>query len=148
MQTSTTHVSAEAAILELQESWLAAVRDKDIEAITAHYASDIVAFDAISQLQFKGVEAYRKHWEECMAMCQGPMTFELHEVSISADEHVAFCHALVNCGGTNDKGEMESGWTRMSAGYRRIDGRWLVVHEHFSAPFDMASGKAMFDLEP
>ncbi|MFC3285878.1 YybH family protein [Litchfieldella rifensis] len=148
MQSATTHVSAEAAILELQESWQAAVRDKDIEAITAHYAPGIVAFDAISQLQFKGLEAYRKHWEACMAMCQGPMTFELHEVAITADEHAAFCHALVNCGGTNDKGEQESGWMRMTAGYRRIDGRWLVVHEHFSAPFDMASGKAMFDLEP
>ncbi|GGX98420.1 hypothetical protein GCM10007160_27440 [Litchfieldella qijiaojingensis] len=148
MQTATTQVSAEAAILELLESWQAAVRAKDIDAITTHYAPNIVAFDAIAALQFKGIEAYRQHWETCMAMCQGPMTFELHEVTIEADGHTAFCHALINCGGTNDKGEHESGWTRMTAGYRRIDGRWLVVHEHFSAPFDMASGKAMLNLEP
>lgn len=148
MQTATTPVSAEAAILELQASWLAAVRDKDIDAIMAHYAPNIVAFDAIAALQYKGIEAYRQHWEACMTMCQGPLSFELHEVAISADERTAFSHALVNCGGTNDKGELESGWTRMTAGYRRADGRWLVVHEHFSAPFDMASGKAMFDLAP
>ncbi|EPC01563.1 hypothetical protein L861_16965 [Litchfieldella anticariensis FP35 = DSM 16096] len=148
MSTAATPLSAEAAILESLESWQAAVRDKDIDAISAHYAPGIVAFDAITALQFKGIEAYRQHWETCMAMCQGPMTFELHEVAITAEEHVAFIHALVNCGGTNDKGEHESGWTRMTAGYRRIDGRWLVVHEHFSAPFDMSSGKAMFNLEP
>jgi hypothetical protein len=37
---------------------------------------------------------------------------------------------------------------RASAGLRRRGGKWLIVHEHFSAPFDPASGKALFDLEP
>ena len=31
---------------------------------------------------------------------------------------------------------------------RRQDGRWLIFHEHFSAPSDMESGKALFDLQP
>lgn len=28
------------------------------------------------------------------------------------------------------------------------DGRWKVVHEHVSMPFDMETGKAMLDLKP
>lgn len=32
--------------------------------------------------------------------------------------------------------------------YRKLGGQWLVTHEHFSAPFDMESGKTMFDLAP
>lgn len=146
--TTHTGLSAEAAVLEQQESWVAAVRDQDIDAIVAHYAPDIVAFDAVTKLQFKGVEAYRDHWLACMEMCRGPMVFELHEVTIHADGEVAFCHALHRCGGTNDKGETEVGWLRMTSGYRRLEGQWKVVHEHFSVPFEMESGKALFDLEP
>lgn len=146
----TTHagLSAEAAVLEQLESWMTAVRDQDIDAIVAHYAPDIVAFDAVMKLQFKGVAAYRDHWQACMEMCPGPMVFELHEVMIHADGQVAFCHALNRCGGTNDKGETQVGWLRMTSGYRRIDGQWKVVHEHFSAPFEAESGKALFDLTP
>ncbi|MGR4069307.1 nuclear transport factor 2 family protein [Halomonas sp. LR3S48] len=146
--TTHTGLSAEAAVLEQLESWTDAVRAQDIDAIVAHYAADIVAFDAITKLQFKGVEAYRDHWLTCMEMCPGPMVFELHEVMIHADDQVAFCHALHRCGGTNDKGEPQTGWLRMTSGYRRIEGEWKIVHEHFSVPFDMQSGKALSDLEP
>jgi ketosteroid isomerase-like protein len=37
---------------------------------------------------------------------------------------------------------------RASAGYRKTADGWKAVHEHFSAPFDMASGKALFELQP
>ncbi|MCH4562304.1 nuclear transport factor 2 family protein [Halomonas sp. EGI 63088] len=146
--TTHTGLPAEAAVLEQLESWTAAVRDRDIDAIVAHYAPHIVAFDAVAQLQFKGVEAYRQHWQACLELCPGLMDFELHEVVLHADGEVAFCHALHHCGDTNDKGEPQVGWLRMTSGYRRIEGEWKVVHEHFSAPFEMESGKALFDLEP
>jgi hypothetical protein len=37
------------------------------------------------------------------------------------------------------------GWT---AGYRRTNGKWLLVHEQASVPIDLKSGKAMLDLRP
>jgi ketosteroid isomerase-like protein len=37
---------------------------------------------------------------------------------------------------------------RVTACYRRDGGQWRIVHEHWSAPFDMASGAALFNLEP
>ena len=39
-------------------------------------------------------------------------------------------------------------WWRATQGFRRIDGKWRIVHEHSSAPFDMKSGKVSFDLKP
>jgi ketosteroid isomerase-like protein len=144
MNASTT---PEAAIRAELEDWASAVRAKDIGRIVAHYAPDIVAYDAIVALQFKGVDAYRKHWETCMTMCSGPMLFELHELQIAAGEDLAFAHALNRCGGTGPDGKEMSGWMRMTACYRRRNGEWLVVHEHFSAPFDMQSDKVLW-LEP
>lgn len=141
-------VTTEAELRDLIESWRVAAQAKDLDRIVAHYAPDILAFDAIAQLQFKGVEAYRKHWEACLAMCPGAMIFELHDLSIEAGDGVAFAHGLSRCGTIKENGEEQAGWMRMTAGYRRTNAGWKVVHEHFSAPFDVASGKALFDLEP
>ncbi len=148
MSTAATPISAESAIRELIEDWTRAFLAKDLDGIMAHYAEDIVAFDAIKALQFKGLAAYREHWKECLTFCEGEMRFELHELTIAAAGDVAFSHSLSHCGGTNDEGEEQACWMRGTVGYRRLDGKWKVVHEHFSAPFDMQSGKAMCDLTP
>jgi ketosteroid isomerase-like protein len=140
--------SAAAEIRTFLDDWAGAVRAMDIDRIFSHYAPDIVAFDAISQLQFKGTDAYRRHWKSCLALCKpGTMIFEVREPTIAAAEDLAFCHALTRCGALDESGEEKSGWMRMTAGYRRVGGRWWIVHEHFSAPFDMQTLKIL-DLAP
>ncbi len=138
---------AKAEVRAVLDQWQEAVRAKDLEGIVAHYAPDIVAYDAIVALQFVGRDAYREHWATCLKMCTGPMIFELRDPQVAAAGDVAFCHALTRCGGTGPDGKECSGWMRMTACYRKRDGRWLVVHEHFSAPFDMETNK-MLELEP
>ncbi len=32
-------------------------------------------------------------------------------------------------------------WTRVTAGCHRIDGHWLVIHEHVSVPIDPEAGQ-------
>jgi ketosteroid isomerase-like protein len=142
-----TRTDDEARIRGLLDEWTNAVRVKDIDAIMARYAPEVVAFDAIARLQFRGAQAYREHWQACLARCSGPMIFEVHDLSIAAAGDVAFSHFLVRCGGTGDDGQEQSGWTRGTVGWRKTSGSWKVVHEHFSAPFDMASGKALLELE-
>jgi ketosteroid isomerase-like protein len=60
---------------------------------------------------------------------------------------VAFSHYLTRCGAI-ENGEEKASWMRVTVGYRKTNGKWIIVHEHFSAPFDMESGKALFDLKP
>jgi hypothetical protein len=69
-------------------------------------------------------------------------------MNIVADEHIAFAHWLAHCGGTNDKGETQACWMRVTACYRREAGQWRIVHEHWSAPFDMMSGAACSTWSP
>jgi ketosteroid isomerase-like protein len=147
MDTPSTLARTESELRSQLEDWARAVRAKDVDRIYAHYAPDIVAFDAIAQLQFKGADAYRKHWETCMTMCTGPMIFELHDLQITAGDDLAFVHGLNRCGGTGPDGKEMSGWMRMTACFRKQHGEWRVVHEHFSAPFDPQSDKALW-LEP
>jgi uncharacterized protein (TIGR02246 family) len=140
--------AAEHEVRELIEGWADAARAKDLARIMAFYAPDVVAFDAILALQFKGAEAYGKHWEACLAMCPGPMTFKVHELNIAARDDMAFAHYLARCGGTDASGEEKSGWMRATVCCRKAGGRWRIVHEHYSAPFDPESGKTLLDLAP
>ncbi|MBN2979590.1 YybH family protein [Pseudomonas lactucae] len=131
------------AINTLIEQWKHAVLARDIDRIVSYYADDIVSFDAVTALQFKGKAAYRAHWAACMEHCPGPGIFEFHELRIVQAQDSAFAHWLAHCGG-GDK----TCWMRVTAGYQRFNGEWKVVHEHWSAPFDMEKGTALFDLKP
>ncbi|PJY94335.1 YybH family protein [Pseudomonas donghuensis] len=141
--------AAENEIRQLIEQWIPAVRVRDIEAITAPYADDIRAFDAVKALQFKGKAAYRAHWQACMEHCPGEMVFEVEQLQIQATPELALAHWLNRCGPANSEGgEDQSCYMRVTVGYQRIGGQWKVIHEHWSAPFDMESGAALFSLKP
>lgn len=148
MNNRTTEATAEAEIRAVMEGWLSAVRANDLQGIASHYAPDVLAFDAIAQLRFKGKKAYTAHWEACLAMCPGPMVFEIRDLDIETSADVAFGHYLTRCGAKEESGEEKTSWMRATVGYRKTNGKWMIVHEHFSAPFDVESGKALFDLKP
>ncbi|WP_375739732.1 YybH family protein [Pseudomonas boanensis] len=147
MNSETQKATAELEVHELFNKWLKAARAKDVEGVVACYAPDVVAYDAILQLQFKGIQAYAQHWRNCMEMCSGDGVFEPSEPTIQADARVAFLHFLCRCGGT-ENGVEKSSWMRGTQCLTKRGGQWMIVHEHFSAPFDMESGKALFDAKP
>ncbi|MCY1530150.1 SnoaL-like domain protein [compost metagenome] len=148
MNTTIATAEQRAQLQRVLDSWVQASRDKDVERIVSHYAADIVAYDAIGPLRFQGREAYKAHWQFCMSMCAGPSLFEIHEPTFMLSGDLGVVYYLFHCGGTNEQGEMQSSWMRVTQCLQRFGDQWLIVHEHFSAPFDMESGKALFDLKP
>jgi len=148
MATATIERTAEAEIRKLLDDWVKAAGTFDIDRIMKAYAPDVLAFDAIAQLQFKGAQAYREHWQACAAMCPGPMIFEVHDLAIEAGDDIAFGHYLVRCGTIGEDGKEQAGYMRATFCCRKKSGKWKIVHEHFSAPFDPQSSKALLDLEP
>ena len=148
MATTTIERTAEAEIRQLIDDWAKAAGAWNIDKIMDAYTPDILSFDAIAQLQFKGAQAYRKHWQACMAMCPGPIIFQVHDLEVEASSDIAFGHYLVRCGAVGEDGKEDAGYMRATFCCRRTGGRWKIAHEHFSAPFDPASGKALLKLEP
>jgi ketosteroid isomerase-like protein len=112
------------------------------------YAPDIVSFDLVPPLQYLGVDAYRKPWEETFASFEGPIGYEVRDLGITASEDVAFSHSLNRMSGTVKDGQKVDLWVRWTACFRRKNARWLIVHELVSIPVDLASGTALLDLEP
>lgn len=130
------------------ENWKKAVISQELEQIMAFYAEDVRAFDAIAELQFTNRRKYKDHWQRCLEMCT--MTkFEIGQLDINQDGDLAVCAFLNQCGGMDEKtGEEQVGWIRGTQVYQKRHGQWLIIHEHFSLPFDMASGAALFHLTP
>jgi len=139
-------------IREAIDAWAQALRAKDVDALMAHYAPDIVTFDVMAPLQCRGADAYRKNFEAWFAAVQGPIDYEMRDLRIAMRDDVAFCHYLghVRCtrtsGGKNDY--WADYWVRVTAGCQKRNGRWMIFHEHISVPLDMKTLKAAPDLQP
>ena len=112
------------------------------------YAPELVAFDVVPPLQFVGAEAYRKPWQEFFELYQNPIDYEFRDLSITAGDDVAFSHSLVRLNATMKNGHKSGLWLRWTACYRKINGKWLIVHLRVWAPADLANGKAMLNLKP
>ncbi len=137
------------SIQQLSAQWAQAVVRQNISQIMAFYADELIAYDAVAQLQFKGKVAYKAHWQRCMEFCAGGHSkFELRDLTIQQNDQIAFSHALVYCEGSNEKGETQGCWMRLTQGWQIQQGQWRILHDHFSVPFDMVSGAVLFELTP
>jgi ketosteroid isomerase-like protein len=147
MKATVPELTAETEVRALLDSYLDAVRALDVDRIVAHYAPEIVAYDAIAQLEFVGVDAYRAHWKRCLDGCQS-MVFEPQEPTIAAGEDLAYGYYLLRCGGVGPDGKEQLCWMRATFAARKRDGQWRFVHEHFSMPFDPMTNQVLGQLTP
>ncbi len=64
MTTETSMVTDEAQIRQLMNDWAKATRKGDDDAVLSNHAADVLIFDVLAPLQYKGASAYRKSWDE------------------------------------------------------------------------------------
>ena len=139
----------EAQIRQLVDNWTKALQAKDVDRLMASYAPDILLFDLAPPLQYKGADACRKIWEEWLPTFQGPVGFDMRDLSITTGDDVAFCHCLNRISGKRTDGTDTDVWVRATVCCRKIDSKWMVAHEHVSVPFYMdGSYRAAVDLKP
>ena len=134
MPTTTTPATDAAQIREFIDALAQALRAKDINGLMAHYAPDVVVFD-LMPLQTLGADAYRKNFEAWFASVQGPIDYQIRDVRITNSDDVALCHHVGHVATTRTTGEKAEYRVRVSAGCRKLNGRWIITHEHVSVPF-------------
>jgi PhnB protein len=138
---------AEAQIRSLIDDWARAIRAKDPARVMTHYALASVTFDLAPPListraDAHGLQAWFSTW-------QGPLGYEIRDLSITAGDDVAFCHSLNRLSGTKTDGEKADVWFRQTLCFRRVEGAWRIEHQHESVPFYMdGSFRAAVDLKP
>lgn len=123
----------EMEIRQLIEGWAAAVRKVDMESILAHHAGDIVMYDVPPPFQSVGIDAYRKTWDLFFTFTR-PAVFDIQALHIVADENVAFCFTAMKCADKSNSVEYVELDFRLTIGLKKINGQWIIVHEHHSVP--------------
>jgi ketosteroid isomerase-like protein len=129
-------MSAEAEVREVITNWVAAVATQDLDGTLAHHAQDMVQFDVPPPYQgLRGIDAYRDSWPMFFDWQRdNDGIFEMVELNVVAGADVAFAYGLLRCGTVADLAENPDNRLRFTAGLRRVDGSWVVVHEHHSFP--------------
>ena len=142
---TTTPDKDDAQIRECLNKWTRALHAKDLGALTALYGTDTVAFDLMPPTQVDASH-YRKNFERWLGSMTGLIEYEIHELRVVTSGDVAFSHNLGHVKGTRANGEKADYWVRVTVGFQKRNGQWLVIHDHVSMPIDMETGKAVRDL--
>ena len=121
-------MTAEAEVRSVVEGWMTAIRRRDLDAVCAGRAENVVFYDVPAPVESRGMEAYRRSWDEFLRWVTA---FDTDDLEVYAGEDVAFCHCIVRCAGET---EPQGFPVRLTIGLRKIDGRWQVTHEHHSVP--------------
>jgi ketosteroid isomerase-like protein len=145
---ATRHAVDQAAIREHIDRLVEAIRAMDLDSMRSIYAPDIVSFDAGPPLQRVGAEAKCKNWEEAFTVLQPPLGYDVRDLTLTVDGDLAFAHSFNRLSGTLRNGSRMGFWVRVTLCFQRIDGNWLIVHDHVSAPLDLATGRGVLDLVP
>jgi len=146
---ATPHAADEVGIRQLIDKLAEAIRAMDFEGLRACFAPDMVSFDVGGPpLQTVGAEAKLKNWEMAFSMSQGPLDYEIRDLTITVGDGVAFGHSFNRFSGTSENGAAIGPWVRYTAGFRKIGSDWFIAHDQVSVPVDFASGTALLNLEP
>ena len=141
---------AEDEIREFVEDFASGIRAKDPDRIVTHYAPDTVMFILAPPLRYTPKNSPgKKGVEDWLSSFEGPIGYEIRDLTITAADDVAFCHSLNRISGTRSGGEKTDIWIRETLCLRRLGDGWKIAHQHESVPFYMdGSGRAATDLEP
>jgi uncharacterized protein (TIGR02246 family) len=121
------------AIRALVEGWAQAVRAKDMDGILRDHAADVLMFDVPPPLESRGIDAYRDTWALFYAASPEPPVFDIKQMNVTAGPDVAFVTATMGCV-VIEKGTSAPLAFRLTIGLRKIEDRWIVMHEHHSIP--------------
>jgi uncharacterized protein (TIGR02246 family) len=133
-------LAIKAVIDESSQGWL----ERDLDKIMVMYNnSELMFFDLMPPLKdCCGAERGRKKLEEFFAGTVGPVTSDFRELEIHADHDMAYTTALYYFAFTSKAGKKHEINARITDVWRRIDGKWTVVHEHCSVPAKVAEWMA------
>lgn len=133
-----------AQVEALEARFAAAVEAKDLDAVMRFYVPgrSLVVFDVAPPRQYIGAAAYRKNWQGFFATVRGRPDFTIGDLHVEAEGDLAYSRSIERVSGTDTRGKPFDLTVRVTRIFRRIGGRWLIVHEHSSVPVNLATGKA------
>ncbi|MGD1840979.1 MAG: YybH family protein [Thermonemataceae bacterium] len=136
------------AILAKREQWRQTFEAKNVESIMTYYVPDILSYDLMAPLQFEGASMWRENWINFFNAFKGDIQLTFEDLTVFQSGNLATIRGLTRLQGTTVHGEELDMWTRETNVMRKINGEWLIVHDHVSVPMSFETGKALINLKP
>lgn len=132
--------AADADIRKQIDAVVAALRSKDLEALRRVYTADVVSFDVEPPLQHVGIAAKLENWARVFRVFD-TLDYEIRDLRLTVGSDLAYGHAFGRLSGTFAGGAATNGmWVRVTYGFRKLDGAWMIAHDQVSVPLDIVTG--------
>jgi ketosteroid isomerase-like protein len=127
-----------------------AIKSKDVDAATKNYATDVLLFDIIGPLQYKGADSVKKRLAEWFSTFDenANPSFETVDLTINADSHLAFSYGFNHISTLLKSGDKLDMFWRETLCWEKKGDQWQIVAAHSSVPFDVESGNGQTGLKP
>jgi uncharacterized protein (TIGR02246 family) len=135
----------EKPILQVLDSYKAAVTTKDVDMFVALYDIDVCVFDMWGEWSYNGNEAWRRmviDWFSSLGTERVIVDFNGVQTILGND--IAIVHAFVVYKGVSADGdELRTMQNRLTWALKHKNGVWKIVHEHTSAPVNFETSKVI-----
>jgi ketosteroid isomerase-like protein len=138
------HADDAAQIRAAQESIAAGAEARDLNAIMSNYlhSDKLYVFDVYPPRAYIGWDAFRKDWDNFLQTYKGPIIYKMVDMDVDTDGKLGCVHVIEHIAGTDKQGKKKELNLRVTEIYRKISGKWQIVHEHASVPVDLKTDKA------
>lgn len=140
--------TTESEIRQILADWTSALCAKNIDRLMAFYAPDVMLFDIKPPYQIKGAGAVRRVWEDCFPCFPDSFQIEDRDLTVHVSNDLAIVHRIFHFTGEDKDHPAMQTWMRVTAVCKKHQGKWQIVHEHVSVPFNPETSQAVFTLEP
>ena len=130
------------AIRAIEEARQVAYNARDVAGIMKLYGPDLQVFHVIPPLSFNRAE-FEHDFTSLYRMFSEPSVLTMSDLKINAGMgDIAYATCYLNLKGTRTDGGKTDLLMRITDVLQKLNGHWLIVHEHWSLPVDTESGKA------
>jgi ketosteroid isomerase-like protein len=138
------YADATAEIRAAQESIAADAEARDLDGIMSNYlhSDELYVFDVYPPRAYIGWYAFRKDWENFLQVYEGPIIYKMVDMDVDTDGKLGCVHVIEHIAGIDKQGKKKELNLRVTEIYRKINGKWQIVHEHASVPVDLKTRKA------
>ena len=140
--------AAERELRDEFRRWFDEAEAKDLDGVMSHVAPDVVSYEHDAPLQYVGADGVRAVCQRGFDAMPGAFRWDVPDMTVIVRGDIAVQWGLNRMSGTGADGAPYEGWSRGTRVFRRVDGRWLMIHQHVSYPYDPATGEAKTALAP
>jgi uncharacterized protein YndB with AHSA1/START domain/ketosteroid isomerase-like protein len=140
-------LSAEKELRREFSDWSRSTQSKDLDALMAKVAADVVSYEHETPLQVVGVQAVREVCRRGLDAA-AQVSWDVPDLQVLVRGDLAATWGLNRMQGETRDGKPFVSWSRGTRIFLKKDGRWLMIHQHVSFPFEPATGQVKTDLSP